>query len=121
MMEWKALPPSTDSARFIALSPSSPGEWRELSKVPAWVHHCCRVGPASRQSGRVISRERILFCLKVRKTCTLSTQEKVRKGLSGDEERAGCLQQIVPWVVTGYRLGIGNIVLRGKLANQLLL
>lgn len=51
----------------------------------------------------------------------MSTQEKVRKGLSGDEERAGCLQQIVPWVVTEYRLGIGNIVLRGKLAKQLLL
>ncbi|XP_010847042.1 PREDICTED: MAM domain-containing glycosylphosphatidylinositol anchor protein 1 [Bison bison bison] len=26
------------------------GEWRELSKVLAWVHHSCHVGPASHQS-----------------------------------------------------------------------
>lgn len=102
------LPPPQESGG------SSPRSWLGSTIPAVWAL------PAINQG--VISRGRILLlCLTVRQICTLSTHEKVRKGLSGDEERAGCLQQIVPWVVMGYRLGIGNIVLRGKLAKRLLL
>lgn len=114
MIEWKALPHSVSQVySSVFLLPRRVVGALQGTGLGPLLLPCA----PCHQSGSVISRGEFSYSVSKWGELSLWAHRWVRKSLGGEEERPGCLQQIVSWVVVGWVTG--NLVLRSRLTKWL--